>query len=662
MGIIKTLADTIRNPMRSRIGKRIILIMVLLSSTVTLTATTLQLLWDYSRELNAVENRHKEIETIHVPLLAASLWEFDLKLLQQKLEGLINLPRINYLEVRSDNDLFYAGEPVKTNPIVDEYLIVYQSSYHDEPEILGTLRVESDEQEIYDYLLTQFLITLAINGFKTIIVCLVIMLVIHESINKRIFSISKYLQKYNPRHPSKPLNLPAKKIIMSQADELSRLGNETNKITTRLTLLYNNIRYEQERFSDFANVSSDWLWETDQDNVLIYASKEMEESLGIDTHSRVHFRDLPVLRNARTLLAKIESKQDFSFCRETVVIDGIAHYLLFQAIANYNSEGEFISFRGTTIDITVLQQAQVELEELNNNLERKVAERTHDLESSMFQLKQTQQQLIESEKLAALGQLVSGVAHEVNTPLGISVTAASVVKEITSELNRSFENQTLTTTQFSELMSRMNDSNTMLEVNLNRAAQLIKDFKQTAVDQVSENRIQFSIYQVLSALLASLHPETRKIPVDPQLIGDSDLVMNSLPGVLTQIVTNLVLNSVNHAFVNQNNPEITISFREEEESVIFDYRDNGAGIEKSLHQKIFEPFFTSKRGKGGSGLGLNLVFNLIQHKLKGDLKFDSELGQGVHFCFRLPKHLDINEQVEEEKAEEKKQADHIRFM
>lgn len=638
MGRIKNFADSIGNPLRSRIGKRIILIMVLLSSTVTLTATTLQLLWDYSREVDAVESRHKEIEIIHVPLLAASLWEFDLKLLQQKLEGLINLPRINYLEVRSANDLFYAGEPVKNSPIIDEYLIVYQSTYHEEPEILGTLRVESDEQEIYDYLLTQFLITLGINGFKTLIVCFVIMLVIHESINKRIFSISRYLQKYNPRHPSKPLYLPSKKIITQQSDELSRLGAETNKITTRLTLLYNNIRYEQERFSDFANVASDWLWETDNDDVLIYASVEMRDSLGIDEFARVHFRDLPVLRNARTLLSNIDMKESFSFCQETVVIDGKAHYLLFQAIANYK-DGEFISYRGTTIDITVLQQAQIELEELNNNLERKVTERTHDLQTSMYQLKQTQQQLIESEKLAALGGLVSGVAHEVNTPLGISVTAASVIKESIEDLNLAFDNETLTTAQFSELMKRLSDSNSMLESNLNRAAKLIKDFKQTAVDQVSESRIEFSVYQVLASLLASLHPETRKVPVEPQLIGDNNLTMNSLPGVLTQVVSNLVLNSVNHAFSAQKSPEISISFVESDENIIFEYRDNGAGIDKTLHQKIFEPFFTSKRGKGGSGLGLYLVFNLIQHKMKGQLQFDSELGQGVKVTFKLPKNL-----------------------
>lgn len=650
MNTIKKMADNISNPIHSRIGKRIILIMVLISGTVTLTATSLQLIWDYKRELSDVQNRHQEIENIHVPLLAASLWEFDLKLLQQKLEGLINLPRINYLEVRSASELFYAGTPVIENAITDEYLIVYQSTYNEEPEILGTLRVESDEQEIYDYLLQQFLITLGINALKTIIVCVVILMVIHISINRRIFYIAQYLRKYNPRHPSKPLFLPSKKWVSHHSDELHQLGDETNKITSRLTLLYNNIKYEQERFTDFANVASDWLWETDKNDNLIYASAEMINSLGIDKSIQLHLSDLVALKKAENLLDKIAKKKSFSFCQETVIIDGNTHYLLFHANAIYKDH-EFMSFRGTAIDITVLQQAKIELEELNDTLEGKVIERTQDLETSMHRLQKTQQQLIESEKLAALGGLVSGVAHEVNTPLGISVTAASVIKEIIDELNQSFESQTLTTTQFSDLMHRLHESTDMLESNLNRGAKLIKDFKQTAVDQVSESRSHFQVYQVLSSLIASLHPETRKIPVEPRLVGDTTISMNSLPGVLTQVISNLVLNSVNHAFSSQVAPEITISFEQDGENIVFDYKDNGSGIERSLHQKIFEPFFTSKRGKGGSGLGLNLVFNLIQHKLEGHLEFDSEPGQGVHFKFWLPSQLPMSVEKEIEELE-----------
>jgi signal transduction histidine kinase len=480
------------------------------------------------------------------------------------------------------------------------------------------------------------------------ILCFAILFVVHESINKRLFTVSQYLHNYDPQYPSSPLTLKSNRLITRDGDELYQLGDETNKITTRLTLLYNHIKYEQERFSDFANVASDWLWESNSEGVLIFASNEMKQALNIDSEQSLHFKDIPMLKNATNLLAKLEEKHSFSFCQETVVMNDISHYLLFHAIANYQHD-RFIGYRGTAIDITVLQQVQIELEELNNTLEKKVADRTSDLEMSMIQLKETQQQLIESAKLAALGGLVSGVAHEVNTPLGISVTATSIIKEIATEFNQSFANQTLTTDQFSQLMSRMDASITMLESNLNRGAKLIRDFKQTAVDQVSESRCEFSVHQVLEALITSLHTETRKVPVKPKVLGNTELMMNSLPGVLTQVFTNLILNSVNHAFsdpdqTEKHPPEITISFRQEGELLHFDYHDNGSGIDHMLHQKIFEPFYTSKRGKGGSGLGLNLVFNLIHQKLQGQLIFDSALGEGVHFAFHLPIKLPLSEQ------------------
>jgi C4-dicarboxylate-specific signal transduction histidine kinase len=257
----------------------------------------------------------------------------------------------------------------------------------------------------------------------------------------------------------------------------------------------------------------------------------------------------------------------------------------------------------------------------------------------MEHLQRTQDQLIESEKLAALGGLVAGVAHEVNTPLGIAVTATSVIQEVKNELNSAFASQTLTSTQFSKLMQRLADSSSLLESNLNRAAKLVRDFKQTAVDQVSEQRSQFRIHQVIEALIASLHSETRKIPVEPQIQGNEQLMMTSLPGVMTQILTNLIMNSLNHAFKDVSQPSIVIHFYEQDDNIVLEYRDNGCGVAPELHQKIFEPFFTTKRGMGGSGLGLNLVFNLLKKKLKGDLQFESDIGQGVHYTFTMPKVL-----------------------
>lgn len=287
-----------------------------------------------------------------------------------------------------------------------------------------------------------------------------------------------------------------------------------------------------------------------------------------------------------------------------------------------------------------LRGAEAQLKIYSEGLEDTVSARTRELSESLAELEAAKDHLIQSEKMAALGGLVAGVAHEVNTPLGIAVTAASVLSETLAELKRQFEAKTLTSASFEKLVGHALDGNVMLVNNIDRAARLISDFKKTAVDQISEARCEFGVRSTLAALIASLHPETRRVQVEPKLICPDDLVMKSLPGVLTQVVSNLVVNSVRHAFGGSiAKPEITIVVSGDGDNVELEYRDNGLGVPAELHQKIFEPFYTSKRGQGGSGLGLNIVYNLVTRKLRGQLSFESAVGEGVCFRLRVPRVL-----------------------
>lgn len=640
MSRTKQIEESQTNPFYSRIGRRIILIMVLLSGAITLLTTLLQLSWDYKKEFSTVAQRQIEVRDVHAPLIATLLWDFDLIALQQEIDGLVNLPRVDYLKITSGDYTFQSGKEVPTNSISKQYPLVYHHPNTTRSEEIGQIYIQSDAQEIYNYLIWQAIYTLSLNAAKTFLVCFVILIVFHKSINRRIFSIAQYLRKFNPRHPAKPIELEHFKWITEKEDELDWLADETNKITDNVTRLYENIKGEQERLAEFAHISSDWLWETDANGALVYCSESMRTALKIAPDSKPLLDEVPILNQCKSLFSRLKNHYNISMCEEVLTINDKQIYLLFKAKVRFDN-GSFAGFRGTAINITELKLTQIELEKLNENLEKTVAIRTQDLEQSMQQLKQTQEQLIESEKLAALGGLVAGVAHEVNTPLGIAVTATSVIKEVTDEANQAFNDQTLTTEQFRTLLDCLTESSTMLEQNLNRAAKLIKDFKQTAVDQVSESRSQFNVQQVLAALVASLHPETRKVPVTPILEGDTSLVMNSLPGVLTQVISNLIMNSINHAFDDVAEAKITIHFRQDQNNIILEYRDNGAGIDTPFHQKIFEPFYTTKRGKGGSGLGLNLVFNLVKQKLKGELAFESELGSGVLFQLILPKDLPL---------------------
>ena len=641
MGKQQKFEQGLSHPLFSIVGRRIILLMVLLSSFFTIMTTFLQLSWDYDAAFNNVERRHNEIKSVHADLIASSLWTFDLASAQNRLNGLANLPYIDYLSIEFNDVILDAGQPIEQSAVTSETVINY---FHPDTERrieLGTLRINSNAQKIYNALLHQFFVTLLLNGIKTLMVCASILWVFHQSVSLRVFAIAKHLRQFDPLVPThEPLKLTHRKFIMENNDELDWLANETNKITSRMNRLCQHIILEQQRLTDFTNAASDWLWETDASQRLTFCSEAMKFALTISIEHHPKVKTIPALTSCASLRVKLDACEDFSMCEEQITLEGIPHYFVFQGIAHFNAQG-FVGFRGTAIDITELKQTQFELEHLNKTLEATVETRTQDLEQSMTNLKAAQHQLVESEKLAALGRLVAGVAHEVNTPLGIAVTANSVIKEAVTRLNTAFEQKTLTSQQYTEWMQQVTDGTRMLENNLNRAATLIRDFKQTAVDQVSESRSQFRPVQTLDALMGSLHPETKKVPVTPVVEGDKTLQMNSLPGVLTQVISNLVMNSVRHAFEGVSNPTIHITVKDHGEEVDIVYTDNGVGVPPDLHQRIFEPFYTSKRGKGGSGLGLNLAFNLVHQKLQGQLKFDSDRNQGVIVTLTLPKYLQM---------------------
>jgi signal transduction histidine kinase len=285
--------------------------------------------------------------------------------------------------------------------------------------------------------------------------------------------------------------------------------------------------------------------------------------------------------------------------------------------------------------LSQLREAEQRLNDYSDRLEATVSERTRELSRSLDQLQNAREQLINSERLASLGTLMAGVAHEVNTPLGISVTAASVVSEALDALRAQFQADRLTRDEFAALMRQAHEGQLIVVGNLSRAAKLVRDFKQSATNQADETLCEYDIAQTTRALIASLQPETKKIPVHPRFEGPTVLKGLGYPGVLMQVLTNLIINSVRHAFEGVAQPQIHIELAELSGTVELIYRDNGVGVPPALHNRIFEPLFTTRRGQGGTGLGLNIVYNLVTQKLAGQLDFWSAPQRGVTFRVRF---------------------------
>ncbi|MCP4750801.1 MAG: hybrid sensor histidine kinase/response regulator [Proteobacteria bacterium] len=254
-----------------------------------------------------------------------------------------------------------------------------------------------------------------------------------------------------------------------------------------------------------------------------------------------------------------------------------------------------------------------------------------------LQLKKTRSQLVESEKMAALGGLVAGVAHEINTPVGIAVTAASHLDEKSREIADTFHSGAMKRSDLEKYLRISTDSSRMILSNLKRAADIIQSFKQVAVDQSSEERRIFKLKEYIEDVLLSLRPRLKKTKHEVTITCPDDLELDSFPGAFSQIVTNLVMNSLIHGFDNKEDGEIALEVSDEGNTVQFRYDDDGKGMDKEQIEKVFDPFFTTKRSSGGSGLGMHVVYNLVTQTLKGQIECRSELDQGTTFFIRIPK-------------------------
>jgi signal transduction histidine kinase len=279
----------------------------------------------------------------------------------------------------------------------------------------------------------------------------------------------------------------------------------------------------------------------------------------------------------------------------------------------------------------------------NLTLQRHVEEQTHELQESNRQLhkalndlQSATDQMIQSEKLAALGSLVAGIAHEVNTPLGIGVTAASHLEETATALASAFAAGTMKKSDLTGFLATCQETVQIILGNLNRAANLIQSFKKIAVDQSSEGWQEIALENYLRDIIVSLTPKLKKTRIQVHIHCPETLRFNTMPGALSQILTNLVTNSLTHAFGEGEEGAINITVKPRKQGITLIYEDNGKGIARENLPKIFDPFFTTRRGQGGSGLGLHLAYNIITRNLGGNINVSSAPGEGVTFTISLP--------------------------
>lgn len=320
-------------------------------------------------------------------------------------------------------------------------------------------------------------------------------------------------------------------------------------------------------------------------------------------------------------------------------------------IREYFSNAEIFDYDGAPcifasfIDVTEQRAAEARLRELNAKLEERVAQRTNlleaanaDLSATVSLLQRTQEELVRSETLASLGALVAGVAHELNTPLGSAVLISSTLNEDISRLKHELADGALRKSTLTRFVDDADKACVLLGSSLQRARDLVNSFKTVAMDQSSERRRSFDLAEILDDVLQTLRPSFKHRPIHVESTLTPGLRMDSFPGPICQVLSNLVQNAIMHGLDHPNGGTITVSCQAlDEERVHIEVCDDGTGISAEHLPRIFDPFFTTRLGRGGSGLGLSIVHSLVNTTLGGSITVSSEQGRGARFSVILPR-------------------------
>lgn len=538
--------------------------------------------------------------------------------------------------------------------------------------IIGNLAIAFNQNYLVDNLRFKLPLVILINLFLAIVISICVMLLIHSIIIKHILYLVQKTSNSSIQNINEILSLPNrdKDMFKNELDDLVNSINEMRQI------LFNEIRnnrftnQELKRQRDFSttllNSCNLIICKLDPEYKIVDVNSStslMTGFLDFEINGKQWLEVFVTSSKRQEIKSKLK-KSVFCNIKELATQDqnGNTLYLEWYIVPFYeeNNLKYHIAFG---YDITKLKDIQTKLENVNSELEEKIEKRTrklqeanNDLKRAYDELQSAQKQLITSETLASLGSLVAGISHEINTPLGVSVTAQSIITEqlqkLNSIYNRIKNGATMNPLTLKQPLAIMAEANEILESNLKQASKLIKSFKQVAVDSSSQSMYQFNVRENLNQTLLSLSNIIRKEKLTVNVICNSEYAIYSYPGALTQIYTNLIINSARHAYteVPADSPIqklITIAVTKlPNDRFQIIYQDNGGGISAEILPRIFEPFITTQRGKGGSGLGANIIYNLVNKVLLGKISCENLTAptHGAKFTIIIPNLKDNKEE------------------
>ena len=650
-GLRKPLWASLSASKGNSLSKRMLVYILLCSTCFALAITLLQLAWDYQKDVSQIEKSIQQIEVSYLPPIAVSLWNINNDQIQTQIEGILKLPNMQYVQVKEiigkrESHLVARGEISEHYDLQREFPLVYEG------ETIGKLFIAISLNQVYRRLLEKAAIILVSQTIKTFMVSLAILFIIYQLVVRHIRTIVEYTRNLDLNSLDSPLELQRDNQKLD--DELTEMVNAFNKMREKILLQF------KEKFS----ASKQLIKEQAFSQTIINSSSAvvicLDQNLSIISTNpagvKLCNKEQDVLKGQNWLevFCDKELRQEMKIClskqplpeNKEIEFPSASHsssILLwnFVPFIGGNSSCRFIAFG---YDITPLKNVEREIKQLNLQLEEKVIQRTKNLqlsnsklEDAFKQLKDTQKSLLEAEKMAAMGTLVSGVAHEINTPIGTSITAISFMQEKVKKVRINLTENTLTKAVLEDGVSNLEESLDLLLHNQHRAAKLIDNFKQVAVNKPALRFSRFNLHEHLQIIKQSLNDEISECHCLVNIDCNKDITLNSYPISFAQIFSNLILNSIIHGFESwQGSKVINIQVSIEDHIMLIEYSDTGRGVEEDIAKNIFDPFVTTKRNTGGSGLGTLVIFNLVVQLLKGKVEFNTRIGKGVHFTFTIP--------------------------
>ncbi|UTH74945.1 ATP-binding protein [Chromobacterium sp. IIBBL 290-4] len=423
-----------------------------------------------------------------------------------------------------------------------------------------------------------------------------------------------------------------------RADEAERVRREFDLLRAGEQKALQALRESEERWHFALEGAGDGVWDWNIANGDIFFSTRCQQLLGLSRPAEIaefklwqtgiHPDDLP------TVLADLASylrQASGSFVTEHRFRKGQDWVWLLGRgmVVSQDAQGQPLRMIGTYSDITERKEAEAELQLLNSHLEERVAVRTAELKKAM-------QQISIAEKQTALARMVAGMAHELNTPIGNILLCSSQIQADVDGIVKADTDKQLSRKGLQDFLQKAGESCELLQRNSELAGDLIGRFKQIAVDQLDQPRRSFHPAQTIAKLLQTLLPPEHHPDIGVRLQIPDDLVIENYPSALEQLISHLVANSLVHGFDGRNGGAIDIDISRAQNEIILNYADDGNGIIPELQSKVFDPFFTTRMGQGGVGLGLALVHNIVQVILKGQIRLESEPGHGARFIISFP--------------------------